>query len=261
MAPPIAVVISSQGVLCQPSSYHFLWEGRYFDEMRACADNIQLIGIDRGSPCYVMELEAAPAITGEWHSLRDLLEHVAAERFLIASRAVQVLAWARNHRFCGRCGLSTVQVEGEYAAYCDSCQLHFYPRISPCVMVLITRGDECLLARNAAWRPGWYSALAGFVEAAESVEQALHREVAEEVSITITNLRYFASESWPFPGQLMLGFYADYQAGDIVVDGEEIAEAGWWRYDRLPQHPGTVSLSGRLIKNFVDRLQAGEAAP
>lgn len=253
----LGIVVSSAGVLCASPAYDFIWQGQPFQLWQKRARSVQLIGLLRGRPCYVLEMDDAEIESSYWYSLRTLLENIAREDFLLVSRAVQILQWSRNHRFCGNCGGRTYQREGEHALVCDNCRLHFYPRISPCAIVLVTRGNECLLARNTAWREGWYSALAGFVEAAESVEQTIHREIAEEVGIQVTNLRYFSSESWPFPGQLMLGFYADYQAGEIVVDGVEIAEAKWCRYDALPSHPSTVSLSGRLIKNFVDSWKTG----
>src|SRR5690606_38828886 len=115
--------------------------------------------------------------------------------------------------------------------------IDYYPRLSPCVIVLITRGDECLLAKHVQSRMNLYSPLAGFVEPGESVETALHREVAEEVGLQIQRPRYFRSQSWPFPGQLMLGFHADYAEGEIVEDPAEIEEARWWHYRDLPSVP------------------------
>ncbi len=251
-AKPLGIAISGHKFLCEPPSYRFLWEGDYFEKLRTYALSSFLIGTTQGRPCYAMEVDGDVGREMLWCSLRSLLENVDRETFVLASRAFQILEWSRNHRYCGRCGAEAAFVAGEHASFCDRCQLQFYPRISPCVIVVVTRGSECLLARNAAWAGDWYSALAGFVEAGESIEQAIHREVREEVGLGIGDLRYFGSESWPFPGQLMLGFYADYREGEIVVDGDEIADARWWRYDQLPNHPGTISISGRLIKQFVD---------
>ena len=134
---------------------------------------------------------------------------------------------------------------------CPSCGLLTYPRISPAVMVLIRRGDELLLARSPHFRSGMYSALAGFVEAGETVEHAAVREVREEVGIEIANLRYFRSQPWPFPDSLMLAFFADYAGGEITPDPAEIAEAGWFPIDALPTLPDPVSIARRLIDAAV----------
>lgn len=135
--------------------------------------------------------------------------------------------------------------------------ISLYPRISPCVIVIVVDGERCLLGRQASWPEGRFSALAGFLEAGESAEQALHREVFEEVGVHIDNIRYVGSQAWPFPGQLMLGFMADATTSDIQVDGLEIAEARWYHYSELPELlPSIQSLSGRLIAHFVKQVSA-----
>ena len=134
---------------------------------------------------------------------------------------------------------------------CPSCRLISYPRLSPSIIVLVTRGDEILLARNANWPQGMYSTLAGFVEAGESIEQTLHREVFEEVGLRVKNLKYFGSQSWPFPNSLMLGFHAEYDGGDIVCQAEEIADAQWFTIDNLPQTPPKTAISGWLIHRVL----------
>ena len=135
----------------------------------------------------------------------------------------------------------------EFAMECPSCGLLAYPRISPAVMVLVRRGNELLLARSPHFRPGVFSALAGFVEAGETLEQCAVREVREEVGVEITNLRYFQSQPWPFPDSLMLAFFADYAGGEIVPDPSEIEAAGWFSIDALPVLPDPVSIARRLI--------------
>lgn len=214
------------------------------------------IGLYRGEPCYAVDVsaESAPPPGYHWQSLRSLIAATAfgAVEFAAMSCALQVFNWDRTHQYCGRCGSPTVAHEGERARVCEHCEINFYPRISPCVIMLVTRGDECLLARHAQYRSNFYSALAGFIEAGESAEEALHREVAEEVSLRVKNLRYFGSQPWPFPGQLMLGFHAEYDSGEIEVDKEEIAEARWWNYRDLPLVPPPGTLSGMLIRHFVE---------
>src|SRR5690606_28839634 len=122
----------------------------------------------------------------------------------------QIINWCDHHRFCGRCGAATQLDPIERAAVCDNCELLFYPRLSPCVIGIVERHDHCLLAHNKRFKSQKYSALSGFIEPGETAEQALAREIEEEVGIQITNIRYFGSQPWPFPGQLMLGFHADY---------------------------------------------------
>jgi NAD+ diphosphatase len=125
------------------------------------------------------------------------------------------------------------------------------------VITVITRDDHCLLAHNPAFPARFFSALAGFIEAGETIEAALRREVFEEVGLNVGRLHYFGSQAWPFPGQLMIGFHAEYESGDIAIDGIEIEEANWYRYDQLPLVPPPSTLSGQLIQAFVQRHQSG----
>ena len=166
----------------------------------------------------------------------------------IAGRAVQLVEWARTHRFCGSCGAPMSRVEGERAMRC-ACGHTAYPRISPAMMVLVKRGPDILLARNAAVPAGGrMSALAGFLEPGESLEDAIHREVMEEVGLRVKDFRYYASQSWPFPHALMVAFTAEYAGGDIQVDPKEIAEARWFGPgDVLPELPPRQSVSRALI--------------
>lgn len=229
-------------------------------------DNAESIGLKREELHYIAEyndqdffaiyLEAADALVdGQWLGLRQLLPHLGEDEFELIGRASQVCQWDRNHRFCGHCGTATHYHGKDRARVCGSCGLHTYPRISPCIIVLVTRGEYCLLARHQRYKTPMFSCLAGFMEAGESAEQCLHREVFEEVGVQVQNLLYQGSQSWPFPGQLMLGFTAEYHSGDINVDEEEIAEAGWYHYSELPQVPPTVSISGQLVQNFVDSFR------
>ncbi|TQV81294.1 NAD(+) diphosphatase [Exilibacterium tricleocarpae] len=211
------------------------------------------LGLLDGQPCHVLEARPReyPDSELEWFGLRSFLGRVDDALFEVLGRAQQVLNWHNDHRFCGRCGGATESHDAERAKLCRVCDLQFYPRLAPCVIAIITRGDECLLARNSRFPAGYYSVLAGFIEAGESAEQALFREVKEEVGIDIRNPRYFRSQPWPFPGQLMLGFHAQYAGGEIEVDDEEIEEAHWFRFDRLPSVPPASTLSGQLIQDFV----------
>jgi NAD+ diphosphatase len=184
-----------------------------------------------------------------YRGLRSLFGLWSDELLSVASRASQIAEWARSHRCCGVCGTPTEQAAGERCLRCPSCSQSFYPRVSPSMMVLVKKGDAILLARNGAWPVNRFSALAGFVEPGESVEEAVHREVEEEVGLRVHKLNYFGSQSWPFPHSLMLAFTAEYLSGDIRVDGSEIAEARWFGPgDALPDIPTRVSISSALIQ-------------
>ena len=203
---------------------------------------------------------AVPPAGYRFDDLRRLLGQADDLLFAIAGRAFQVLEWERNHRFCGRCGVPTESHPlGERSRVCPACRLSSYPRINPCVIVAVTRGDEILLARAQRFTRPMFSTLAGFVEAGESAEETLHREVLEEVGVTVTNLRYFGSQSWPFPNNLMLGFHAEYAGGELVIQEDEIAEAGFFRFDDLPPIPPAGSIAHALIQDFVARCRARAA--
>lgn len=202
-------------------------------------------------------LTSAKNLVGfQWLSLRNLLEQLSDDEFQTAGRALQILRWHFDHQFCGRCGKPTVQHSQDFAKTCVDCRIDFYPRLSPCIITLVTRGDECLLAWHTRSKEEKYSCLAGFIEMGESPEQTLEREVMEEVGLRVNNIRYIASQPWPFPGQLMLGYFADYVGGDIVVDQQEIMAAYWYRYDQLPKIPPITTISGRLINTFVQERQS-----
>jgi NAD+ diphosphatase len=188
--------------------------------------------------------------------LRALLGRVEAPMFYLAGRARQVVEWHQQHRFCGRCGTEMQAHAVDRAKECPECGLVSYPRLSPSIIVLVRRGEQCLLARNAAWRGAMFSTLAGFVEPGESIEQTVHREIREEVGIEVCNLRYLGSQSWPFPNSLMLGFHADYASGEIHCKDGEIAEARFFHYTQLPDVPGRTAISRWLIDAFVRECEA-----
>lgn len=250
------IVISSGQILCPDATEWMPVAESYwhFTNPQLNASSY-CIGQYRQQDCYVVELQGQPELHGHhWADLRRLLVVLSESQYEMAARALQILQWRKDHRFCGRCGGATISHEQEMAKHCEPCDLLFYPRLSPCVIMLITRGDECLLARNANFPGPFYSALAGFIEVGETIESSLRREVYEEVGLEVGRLSYFGSQSWPFPSQLMIGFYAEYAQGEINIDGEEIVEANWYRYDDLPLIPNQHTLAGQLINQFV-RLQ------
>jgi NAD+ diphosphatase len=199
--------------------------------------------------CMTVGHGQLPAAGYAYRTLRSLFGIWSDELLAVASRASQIAEWARSHRYCGACGTPTELTTGERCLRCPACGRSFYPRVSPSMMVLVKNGDAILLARNGSWALNRFSALAGFVEPGESVEEAVHREVQEEVGLRVHDLHYFGSQSWPFPHSLMIAFTAEYLSGDIRVDETEIAEARWFGPgDPLPDIPTRISISSALIQ-------------
>lgn len=215
------------------------------------------LGRFRGRACFAIEAEGRLPEGYALAGLRAWLGRVEPPLFYLAGRARQVVDWHATHRYCGRCAAPMEDHERDRAKVCPECGLVCYPRLAPSIIVLVTRGEEMLLARNANWPTGMYSTLAGFVEPGESIEQTVHREVAEEVGIRVRDLRYLGSQSWPFPNSLMLGFHAEYAGGEIVCQEDEIADARWFRYDELPDVPPATAISRWLIDDFIARVQGG----
>ncbi len=226
---------------------------------------VHYFGDYAGQPCRVLVLESLdafsdPATEFEWRGLRSLFGVLPDAEVGLAGRALQLAEWTRTHRHCGCCGAPMVKQPGERAMLCPGCGFTAYPRIAPAMMVLVRRDDRILLGRAPHFVNGVYSALAGFVEAGESLEECVHREVFEEVGITINNLRYFSSQSWPFPHSLMLAFVADYAAGDLRPNPAELSDARWFSLDDLPQLPSRISISRALIDSALDDLRAQRQA-
>jgi NAD+ diphosphatase len=214
------------------------------------------LGVLHGRQCWAAEAPAdAPAPAGmSWQGLRALFSVLDDAHFALAGRALQLLDWDRTHQFCGRCGERTEPSREERVRICPACKLSAYPRVAPAVMALVRREKQLLLARGPHFPPGMYSALAGFVEPGESLEQCLAREVAEEVGVQISNTRYFASQSWPFPHSLMIAFVCDWVSGDIKLQDAEIEEANWFEVLQLPKLPSKISIARRLIDAVVSEI-------
>ncbi len=198
----------------------------------------------------------APPDGMSWQGLRTLFSVLGDAHFALAGRAVQLIDWDRNHQFCGRCGTPTESKREERARVCPACKLSCYPKIAPAVMALVRRGNSMLLGRSPHFPRGMYSALAGFVEPGETLEQCIAREVLEEVGVSVTNIRYFASQPWPFPNSLMIAFFCDYASGDIHPQETEIEDADWFDVFQLPQLPSKISIARRLIDAAVESMRA-----
>lgn len=220
----------------------------------------QYLGTLDGQSCYSAELPldalaqlnkvvAPPGMS--LRGLRELYGTLDEDLFMLSGRAIQIVEWDRTHQYCGHCATPTTQLPNERAKRCSKCRLVNYPRLSPAIIVLVSRGEEVLLARAHRFPPKMYSVLAGFVEPGESLEETVVREVREEVGIEVKDIRYFGSQPWPFPNSLMIGFTATYASGDIVIEPQELTEAAWFSKHNLPQIPPKLSIARKLIDWFV----------
>src|SRR4029077_9924086 len=222
---------------------------------------IQYLGVLGEQHCFAAELrEGVAAPQGwVWQGLRALFGALDDAQFALAGRALQIVEWDRTHQYCGACGAATVARASERSRECPACGLVAYPRLAPGVMGLVRRKRELLLARSPRFAKGVYSALAGFVEPGETREQCLEREVYEEVGIRVRDVRYFASQPWPFPHSLMIAFFADYYSGEIRVDETEIEDAKWFdvrNFENLPRLPARISIARRLIDAATGEMHA-----
>jgi len=232
-------------------------------ESAGLAGDRHYLGRFQGVDCIAVTLPDAATTPAGWRceGLRPLFLRMREDLLALAARAFQVVDWDRSHRYCGRCGTPMREREGERAKLCPACGHVAYPRISPAMMVLVTRGTEVLLARAKRFPRPMYSALAGFVEPGETIEDCIHREVREEVGIEVTGLDYFASQSWAFPHSLMIAYTARYLGGELAPDGDEIADARWFASDALPPElPSAVSIARRLIDETVARLREASSS-
>jgi NAD+ diphosphatase len=220
--------------------------------------NCLFLGMHGDTACWGIDVPVGqdPAY-GADYDLRSLFGMVSEAEWAMAGRAVQLVEWSRTHQFCGRCGTRTRMADNDRAFLCPSCALMSFPRLAPAIITLITRGEgddeQALLARGAQFPVPMFSCLAGFVEAGENLEQAVVREVEEEVGLAVDSVQYVASQPWPFPHSIMLGFRARWVSGEITCDPVEIAEAHWYSRDDLPMIPPGISIARRLIDDWVLR--------
>ena len=228
-----------------------------------------LLGIiDEATPVWAVgasEIDERSVPSHTWMDLRALFGSVSDDLWALAGRATQVVTWDRDHQYCGRCGSATRPHELDRSRVCPGCGSMAFPRISPAVIMLVERDGgfagssrpEVLLAWGRQFPGRFFSALAGFVEPGESLEQCVAREVREETGIEIDQIRYFGSQPWPFPHSLMVGFNARYVSGEIVVQEAEIVEAGWFGPNELPPVPrGGMSIAGWLIEDWLERIDS-----
>jgi len=248
-------------------AHWFLFEGRELLVIEASGggaaparpsqvpEEAHYLGQLEGRACFAARAAASEVDGAVPMNLRAVWGPLPEALWWVAGTAVQILEWDRTHRFCGACGAPTARAPGERARRCEACRLSFYPRVSPAVICIVRRGDEALLARARAFARDFYSTLAGFVEPGETLEEALAREIREEVGLEIQNARYFGSQPWPFPHSLMVGFTAEWASGEIRADGREILDAQWFRPDALPNIPPRLSISRRLIDWWIEQAR------
>ena len=225
------------------------------EELRACicADELLVLGgrID-GHDCWGLHIPSsmqAPQNSSLVECRTVFVTHGGGIASAI-SRCRELSEWRQKHRFCGCCRSELVFSENDLALKCEKCGAMYYPQIAPAVIVAIMRGKELLLAHNKRFSDNTYSLIAGFVEAGETVEEAVHREILEETNLHVKNLRYLYSQPWPFPNSLMLGIMADYDSGTPVPNDGELTDIQWFPVDRLPKIPAPGSIAHRIISSI-----------
>jgi NAD+ diphosphatase len=215
----------------------------------------QYIGRCNNTSIFIAELKDSVRLTEhlEFIKLRSLYGKISDELFALAGRAIQIFHWYTTHLFCGRCGSRMRIRRTELAKICAECEFTSFPRLSPAVIMSVTHGDKILLARSPHFPRGMYSTLAGFVEPGETFEEAVAREVREEVGLNVRNIQYEGSQPWPFPHSIMAAFSSTCSSGTIRIDKNEIEDAAWFSRDRLPPLPSRISIARHLIELFLHK--------
>lgn len=223
-------------------------------ESNIITEHIQYMGTYNNIPCYSAEIESSENLHAclSMHPPLTLLNSLDTDMVMLSGLAGQLITWSRSHRFCGKCGSLTEDKKEERAKICTVCGQVYYPRLSPAIIVAVTKDDRLLLASSPRFRSKFYSVLAGFVEPGETLEECVKREVYEEVGIEVKNIKYFGSQPWPFPDSLMIGFTAEYESGEIRPDKKEITDACWFTKDKIPGIPSSISIARRLIDWFIE---------
>jgi len=217
----------------------------------------QYLGTFKGHPCYSVEM---PQNTAEIEGmsligLRALYGLVEEDVFLLAGKALQIVNWDKTHQYCGSCGTETYTLEGERAKKCPKCGHISYPVICPAVITAVINGNKILMAHNRNFKGNMYGLIAGFVETGETLEECVAREIKEEVGLKVKDVKYLGSQPWPFPNSLMLGFTAQYESGEIAVDGVEIDDAKWFDANTLPGLPSEISIARKIIDWYIDKFK------
>ena len=252
-----AVVVGDGGVLVH--------EGRLARVPLADPDDPGLLlGIDGHGPVFAADAPDGEQLMG----LREAAATLPQADGGLAAYAAAILGWHRRHRFCANCGHATDVKEAGHLRVCPNCGAEHHPRTDPVVIMLVERGDEVLLGRQPSWPEHRYSALAGFVEPGESLEEAVAREVREESGIEVGTPRYISSQPWPFPMSLMLGFVAPWAAGEPRIGDEELEDVRWFRRGQLADAvegrgdlrlPPPLAIARRLIDGWMAASRPNDA--
>ena len=207
-----------------------------------------------GTYCRTARIDA-PVTDPGWMMmpLRDSFDVLPSPIYDMAGKAQEILYWDQNTRFCGVCG-APMKLHTDISKRCTNCGKEVWPALATAIIVAITRNDgkEILLVQSNKFKKDYLGLVAGFVETGETLEQCVHREVMEETQLTIKNLRYFASQPWPYPCGLMVGFTAEYAGGTLRLQRSELNKGGWYCRDNMPAIPGKVSLARRLIDHWLE---------
>lgn len=215
-------------------------------------DFSMLFGHYDSIPCFLAAIDPSQTVQSmSAVNLRSLFGVVDDDYFSLAGRALQILHHTREHIYCSRCATPMKDRLEELARFCPSCGFISFPRVSPAVIMAVVREDHILLGRGAHFVKDMYSTLAGFVEAGETLEEAVCREVHEETSIVVNKVNYVTSQPWPFPHSVMIGYTAHYRKGEIKIDRKELEDARWFHYKDLPKLPSRVTIARLLIDNFI----------
>lgn len=257
-----AVVGTSEGVLVSGGSVPALVP---VAELAGAGEPV-LLGMDATGAVFAVDpgTERAAAIRpgARVAGLREVAAQAAPADAGLLAHATAMLNWHRHHRFCANCGAPTEPRDAGYLRVCPRCGTNHHPRTDPVVITLVHDGDRVLLGRNAAWPERRYSALAGFVEPGESLEEAVAREIGEEAAVTVRDIRYRSSQPWPFPASLMLGFEAAYAAGTPYAHDKELEDVRWFSRDEIEAAlreegslllPPPLAIARRLIDAWIER--------
>ena len=226
---------------------------RSLTEINLSPIRIQYLGMLQGHPSYSAEVSPDTIVPEgmSFRGLRSLYSVLREDIFLLAGKAIQIVNWDQTNQYCGRCGHKTQPIQDERVNKCPECGFLSYPHISPAVITAVLKDNKILLSHNVAFRRNMHSLIAGFVEYGETLEECVRREISEEVSIQVRNIKYFGSQPWPFPNSLMIGFTAEYESGEVSVDRKEISEAGWYDVNNLPELPPKLSIARHIIVWFI----------
>jgi len=246
------VIIQSNSVILEQSDSGLILPSGILPDWLTPQQTPLCIGFWRENPLFAITISGSqelqlPFVAATFNSVDEQMD---IKTLTLAGLAKQILHWERQSRHCSRCGTETASISATRGKLCISCGAEHFPHIHPCAIVLVKRGEELLLTRKAEWQPGRYSLVAGFLDLGESLEECAIREVREETGINISNVRYVGSQNWPFPAQLMAGFVADYDGGEIVIDYNELEDARWFPIDALPTLPPSRSIARWIIDNF-----------